>query len=199
LGLSAVKEFFEALRESSLVYWNDKPADAKAIAGLLSANTVLIVVARAPFHGWDRLIVSPIAVLLSFLLLALASVAAIFRSGSDMPTDAYNLGRSVAVAWLLSLMLATPAILPPLRGLYASAPPWAVATIIVVIVNVGFFIYSLSRPKNRSTRRSAAILPGLFVGVVSWLFFWSMIMDDSTNDFLEHSATKIAEVFGHKD
>jgi hypothetical protein len=69
----------------------------------------------------------------------------------------------------------------------------------VAIVNIGFFIYSSSRPKNRATRWGAMILPAVFVGVVSWLFFWSMVMDDSTNQFLEDSASKIADVFGHKD
>jgi cytochrome bd-type quinol oxidase subunit 2 len=137
-------------------------------------------------------------VLLSFLLLALASVAAIFRPRSDMPTDAYNLGRSLAVVWLLSLMLATPAIVPPLGDVYSSAPPWVIAAIILAVVTVGFAIYSFSRPKNRSTTWIAMVLPALFVGVVSWFFFWSMIMDDSTNLFLENCAGKIAEVFGLK-
>ena len=195
MGVPPMREFLEELRDSSLFYWADKPASGKVITALLSGNAILIVLARSIFHGWDEALVSVIATLSGFLMLAMACIGALLRPGSDMPDDAYKLGRAIAIVWLLSLALISPGILPPLRDFFSDIAPWALAAIIAGIATALFTGYSVSRSRNRSLNWKLLIVPALFVGVTTWLFFGSIIVDEATDEFFRDSKTTIENLF----
>jgi hypothetical protein len=187
-----MKRLISEIGQTSLFYWNDPPASFTCVATLLTSNVVLIALARfgargAPEDRW----VTSVAELVGFLILGMACIGALLRPGSRMPGDAYNLARCICIVWLLSLILFTPALSSQVRDALDWVSPAALAAAITGAATCLFAFYSLFQPKNRPISKKTLIIPALFVALVTWFFFWFVILDQDA----DQSWQDIAAIF----
>jgi hypothetical protein len=82
---------------------------------------------------------------------------------------------------LLSLILFTPALSDQVRNALDPVPTVALAAAITAAPTALFAFYSLFQARNRAIPKRALIVPALFVALVTWFFFWFVILDQDTD------------------
>src|SRR5262245_59875162 len=162
--------FYDALRDTTLCYWQDPKAGAGTLAALFVSNSALIGFAREMYFtsgiSWITTTLIPI---LTFLLQGVAVLGAVARPGAKLPAECSLLSRLLGVVLLLAVLTIAPGNFAPLRwfeSLTAFATIWLAAFIAVgLMVWRTWWLRRAQKPLLKEF-----VWPALYAWVVCSLF-----------------------------
>lgn len=187
--------FLKHFASSNLLYWRQGPVEFSELAILFASNSVLLVLAKSArigFGGINDVLIGVIMALIIMFLQYAASVVAALRPGvSNLVSDAPKLAKSIAITWLISLILFMPNAIPPLSWFDSLPAYWLVAVVHAggATLVLGCYSYFIVKDADNghvveSKTRIQLVVCGLFNFVVCSVLFNLFVLSELTHNWL---------------
>tara|TARA_R110002072_G_scaffold136124_2_gene278196 strand:- start:176611 stop:177213 length:603 start_codon:yes stop_codon:yes gene_type:complete len=182
--------FLKQLADTNVQYWTQPPGSFLQISVLLGSNSFLLILCRSASFGFESVSASIVMALATLLIQYLAAVAVMLRPGAgSLLREAPKLAQTMAVVWLLSLVLFVPNALPGLRW-FDIQPPLVIAVFHSVLAIMVIAIYSRRHLADKGDSQSPVIfllksLPWiLFLTLSNAVLFYLFVLHADTHYWL---------------
>ena len=193
--------FLQALASTSVIYWQQPKISFAQVGFLLISNGALLILCRSASFGFGEITVDVIMTFIILFLQYIASVVSLLRG--NVLIEAPKLAKTMAVVWLVSLILFLPNSINGLRwfGIINSyLVIAALHSLVAVVLLTHYSLYQLKAvpvsADDMAKDKRSAYKWAIFLFVVNTLLFKTFVLDSDTHDWILRNYEDLKNTIG---
>ena len=190
-----LKTLIEEISNTSIKYWTNSDASLGTIITLLTTSTLLLILARWPWHGKTSGEVDLIIAMLAIIMQLFACLAYLLRGGyGNAKYEVPKFLRLLVVIWILSLFFSLHNLFPPLSSADYFHPliTAGIYSFLSVILLAYVTVCREGRDDpSRGIDFKNIIFWSIFVGAINTILFFVFVIDWQTTYFIKSNLASL--------